>query len=289
MADTYFMQGKTSSNLIINWQSNIADWDGNDAPVSVSDVVLVESNVASGGGGGGSPGGSNTSIQYNNSGSFGGTTNLTYKTSSGGYGNQVKLKASNNTDLANGFVVNDKDSNIALSLTFADNPTPSDRLCSIYGIGVLQVQGADEIQMKGTSVSIDANNYQYYWPTSPGTVGQSLTYGTSGQLEFTTIDPSSMDGYTMPDGYYTLRLVDKGRSVDTTSSSAVVITVPQSILPTGSIVYIYQKGSGQITVQAGVGVTLRSSTTYKSYGQYAMLMLWQESSNVWVLTGDRSS
>jgi len=37
----------------------------------------------SGGGGGGSPGGSDTQIQYNNGGSFGGTTNLTFNDSTG--------------------------------------------------------------------------------------------------------------------------------------------------------------------------------------------------------------
>lgn len=84
---------------------------------------LVFQEVSGGGGGGGTPGGSNTQIQFNDSGSFGGSSNLTWDGStlqvSGGIGSNgiVQLtNTTNSTNTSNGALVVDGGVGIDLDL-----------------------------------------------------------------------------------------------------------------------------------------------------------------------------
>jgi hypothetical protein len=79
----------------------------------------------------------------------------------------------------------------------------------------------------------------------------------------------------------------------TTANTAVTVTVPQDSDVTWAVgIYmdIWQEGSGQITVVAGTGATLRvSGLTPKSRAQYSRLGLQKVKANTWSLFGDLAS
>jgi hypothetical protein len=89
---------------------------------------------------------------------------------------------------------------------------------------------------------------------------------------------------------YTLTLTDGGLVVETTSSSAVTITLPKNssvTFPVGITIALRQYGSGQLTVAADTGVTIRSrGNVYKCAGQYAEAVLTKRATDEWILSGD---
>jgi hypothetical protein len=92
---------------------------------------------------------------------------------------------------------------------------------------------------------------------------------------------------------YTLDSADAGKSLIFTNSSAITITVPPTSsvsFPIGETFTITPKGTGQITVAAGSGVTLSSlNSKVKSSGQYAELRLSKIAADEWLLSGDLTS
>ena len=89
---------------------------------------------------------------------------------------------------------------------------------------------------------------------------------------------------------YQLVAGDAGRLVTLSNGSAIEVTVPQDSAATiavGTYVDLYQLGSGQVTVVAGTGATLRvSGLTAKARAQYARLGVQKVSANTWSLFGD---
>jgi hypothetical protein len=88
---------------------------------------------------------------------------------------------------------------------------------------------------------------------------------------------------------YTLTEADNGKIVVFTSASAVTLTIPANLTPlfTCSLV---QYGTGQVTVTAGTGVTLRlRGSTNKTGGQYAIASLVSVVTNEYILAGDTST
>lgn len=89
---------------------------------------------------------------------------------------------------------------------------------------------------------------------------------------------------------YTLDSADSGKSLNFSNSSAITVTVPPTTsvsFPIGETFVITPKGTGQITVVAGAGVTLRSlNSKVKSAGQYAELRLSKIAADEWLLSGD---
>ncbi|MGF7229618.1 MAG: hypothetical protein ACQR33_06610 [Candidatus Saccharibacteria bacterium] len=89
---------------------------------------------------------------------------------------------------------------------------------------------------------------------------------------------------------YTFVLADAGTCVEGTSASAQTFTIPPNstvAFALGTVVEVFQFGSGQITIAAGVGVTLLSDGgKLNTAGQYATISLRQRAINVWVLAGD---
>lgn len=103
-----------------------------------------------------------------------------------------------------------------------------------------------------------------------------------------TITTESVSGTT-----YTLVLADAGKLKETTNVAAVTLTVPPNssvAFAVGTQVALRQYGTGQITVAAGVGVTIRSYLAQlKSIGQYAELLLTKRASDEWLLAGPTSA
>jgi hypothetical protein len=76
-----------------------------------------------------------------------------------------------------------------------------------------------------------------------------------------------------------------GRIVNMDNAAAMTLTIPAG-LAAGAASF-YQGGAGQITFVPGGGVTLRNRLLHdKTAGQYAVITLFRQQANVWVLTGD---
>ena len=89
----------------------------------------------------------------------------------------------------------------------------------------------------------------------------------------------------------TLALSDAGKWIRFTNGAAISVTVP----PQSGVTWVAdtettleQAGAGQITVATGSGVTVNSSTTLKTFGQYSVIGLKRVASDTWTLTGERA-
>jgi hypothetical protein len=95
---------------------------------------------------------------------------------------------------------------------------------------------------------------------------------------------------TTQSGSYTFALGDAGTCVEGTSASAQTFTIPPHAsvaLAVGTIMEVFQFGSGQITIATGAGVTILSDGgRVNTAAQYATISLRQRATNVWVLAGD---
>lgn len=89
---------------------------------------------------------------------------------------------------------------------------------------------------------------------------------------------------------YTFVATDCNKKIYFTSSSAVTVTIPASVVVAGCSVNWVQKGTGQVTFAAGSGLTLTSYSSYlKSAGQYAMGTVDFESTTAATLGGTISN
>lgn len=91
---------------------------------------------------------------------------------------------------------------------------------------------------------------------------------------------------------YTLALGDAGSEVEGTKATAQTITIPPNstvAFPVGTVINIRQMGAGQITVAAGVGVTLRAPRGAKTAVLYATVSLVKRAADEWVLAGDAAA
>lgn len=88
---------------------------------------------------------------------------------------------------------------------------------------------------------------------------------------------------------YTLVLSDNGKLVTMTNSSANTLTVPPNssvAFPIGARIDIAQYGTGETSVVAGSGVTIRSADSNLSLSsQYSAASLWKRNTNEWLLVG----
>jgi hypothetical protein len=101
------------------------------------------------------------------------------------------------------------------------------------------------------------------------------------------IDVSNQVSRNEQVGGYTLTAADaNGVMIVMNSTTAVTLIIPKDLLPVGTIVPVYVKGIGQVTVAPGSGVTIHTPSTLTSRTRYAMLSLYQDAANEWVLSGD---
>jgi hypothetical protein len=140
-----------------------------------------------------------------------------------------------------------------------------------------------------------AANVTYTLPTADGTSGQVLSTNGSGTLSWATDASGGGASYsavrTQSGTTYTLVLGDAGDYIQTTSTTAVTITVPPQSSVTWAAdteIYFEQNNTGQITIAAGSGVTINSSETLKSFARYSVIALKRVAENVWTLTGERA-
>ena len=140
-----------------------------------------------------------------------------------------------------------------------------------------------------------AANVTYTLPSADGTSGQVLSTNGSGTLSWATDASGGGASYsavrTQSGTTYTLVLGDAGDYIQTTSTTAVTITVPPQSSVTWAAdteIYFEQNNTGQITIAAGAGVTINSSESLKTFARYSVVALKRVASDVWTLTGERA-
>jgi len=110
----------------------------------------------------------------------------------------------------------------------------------------------------------------------------SSKYVTGTQVKNIAINTQAND--------YTIVLADAFKLVEVNSSSARTITVPLNgvlAFPIGTKVMIAQYGTGQVTIDGQIGVTIRSTGgKTKTATQYSVCTLLKRDTNEWYLYGD---
>lgn len=139
-----------------------------------------------------------------------------------------------------------------------------------------------------------AANVTYTLPTADGTSGQVLSTNGTGTLSWATVSgggTSYSAVRTQSGTSYTLVIGDAGDYIQTTSTTAVTITVPNQVTVTWAAdteIYFEQNNTGQITFVGASGVTINSSETLKTFARYSVVALKRVASDVWTLTGERA-
>jgi hypothetical protein len=133
----------------------------------------------------------------------------------------------------------------------------------------------------------------YTLPATDGSNGDRLTTDGSGTLSWSavTTGASYSTVRTQSGTTYTLVLGDAGDYIQTTSTTAVTITVPTQASVTWAAdteIYFEQNNTGQITFVGASGVTINSSETLKTFARYSVVALKRVASDVWTLTGERA-
>ena len=193
------------------------------------------------------------------------------------------------------FRVKDGDGNIMFSVD-EDGISVANGTAStgaVLRLGEATANGTNYVAVQAPA-SLAANT-TYTLPTADGTSGQLLSTNGSGTLSWATASGGGGTSYstvrTQSGTTYTLALTDAGDYIQTTSTTAVTITVPlQSSVAwvADTEIYFEQNNTGQITIAGASGVTVNSSETLKSFARYSVLALKRVASDVWTLTGERA-
>ena len=88
---------------------------------------------------------------------------------------------------------------------------------------------------------------------------------------------------------YTLVAADWLKVVEFSNGSAITVTVPLNssvAFLVGTVIELFAAGAGQVTVAPAGGVTIRTSTGLKLFGQYSSAVLRKRATDEWVLSGD---
>lgn len=89
---------------------------------------------------------------------------------------------------------------------------------------------------------------------------------------------------------YVIALQDSGKTINMNSSSAITLTVPTNstaAFPVGTIITIFQTGTGQLSFVEASGVTINSKNSYKKTNtQYSGAQLVKMDTDIWLLAGD---
>jgi hypothetical protein len=117
------------------------------------------------------------------------------------------------------------------------------------------------------------------------TAGQVLTAAECTNLAVSMIALNAQTGTT-----YTTVIADDGKLVTCDNGSPIAVTIPPSSSVNygiGTQINVMQLGAGQVTITAGVGVTLRSAgTRLKTNGQYAVATCCKIATDTWVVIGN---
>jgi hypothetical protein len=123
--------------------------------------------------------------------------------------------------------------------------------------------------------------------------GSNYTFlGVNGSAAVAYLDPRAVpqNVNTQTGTTYTLVLTDAGKLVTCSNASTITLTVPPTAsvaFPAGTVIDLCQYGAGQVTVAAGAGVTVNTSSSLKLRTQYsAASLVLSATADTWFLVGD---
>lgn len=85
---------------------------------------------------------------------------------------------------------------------------------------------------------------------------------------------------------YTLVSDDAGKCIEMSNSSANSVEIPADVFAVGMQIQVRQAGTGQTSITAAGGVTVRTPVTSSVRAQWGTIALHQRLLNEWVLMGD---
>lgn len=140
----------------------------------------------------------------------------------------------------------------------------------------------------------------YTLPTSDGSANQVLATDGAGAVTFVTrateayVDTAAntLTENTQTGTTYTTVLTDAGKMITCNNASAITVTIPPNssvAYEAGTVLSFIQKGAGQVTLSAGVGVTLNNANGLKTASQYSAISCWKEDTDTWIVYGDTTS
>ena len=140
----------------------------------------------------------------------------------------------------------------------------------------------------------------YDFPTADGSANQVLGTDGAGTLSFVTrateayVDTAAntLTENTQTGTTYTTVLTDAGKMITCNNASAITVTIPPNssvAYEAGTVLSFIQKGAGQVTLSAGVGVTLNNANGLKTASQYSVISCWKEDTDTWIVYGDTTS
>lgn len=159
--------------------------------------------------------------------------------------------------------------------SFADDVTFTDVVNAKAGINNFQNATARDAAIASPSIGTvcflrDNNQIQYYSGTA------WVNYYDAQLVEKTS--------------NYVIVLADSGKAITMNSSSANTVTVPTNAtaaFPIGTLITVFQTGTGATSFVEASGVTIHSKNSYKTiYTQYSAAQLLKTDTNIWILAGD---
>lgn len=142
----------------------------------------------------------------------------------------------------------------------------------------------------GTNISVTGNqisviNNPTFSQVVTASSGVAFSDGTQTKVGVPSISSfvSRTSSYTLDD------LTLRDNIIEMNSSSATTVTIPPDSslnLPVGSSLDVIQIGSGEVTIAAGVGVTINATPGLKLRTQWSSCTLLKRASNTWLVYGD---
>lgn len=144
--------------------------------------------------------------------------------------------------------------------------------------GVRVRQDGVDVANAGRVAGLDFLDSVVTYDTSTGYASIELG-GTLGDLGLVALTGASN----------TLALVQARKLVGVSHTAASTLTVPANAtvaFPVGVRILVEQVGAGQVTIAAGIGVTIRTASSLKLRAQYSVVELIKIATNEWIVSGD---
>lgn len=170
------------------------------------------------------------------------------------------------------------------------NPDRSDRADMALHIGnIAAAADVDVLFAQGTDAARIASAHQagggkFYW-----TIDTQLLWYDDGAT-WRQVQTPALSVPNLQTASYTLVLADSTKTIEMNVASGNNLTVPSNTavaFPVGTTCNVVQVGTGQTTIVAAGGVTIRSyQSMFRLAGQYALCSLIKRGTDDWWVSGN---